>query len=325
MNMPAISVIIPIYNMERLMRKCIDSILRQTFKDIEILLIDDGSTDNSPTICDEYKKVDERIRVFHKSNGGLSETRNFGLDHSQGKYIIFADPDDWVDCDWLEAMYATAKETNADVVMSDIYFNDKFRQTYGSQKPSSLNHWDILADIVIGRVSGFTVTKLIRKECYISYDIRFPKGIYGCEDQYAMCKLFKNRVAVAYIEKAYYHYMFYGNTTLSRKYGSETYKMDLAIRKMFTDLFEDESLKELAFNSKSYAIVWRAFMFGSHVFSSADFVKNFGGYKTIIAKNGTSLLEKIFLTLSIRGLYYFARMVYGIMFDVKQIYKRIRC
>jgi glycosyltransferase involved in cell wall biosynthesis len=100
--MPTISVIVPIYNVEQYLCKCLDSILNQTFTDFELLLIDDGSPDKSGQICDEYAQKDSRIRVFHKENGGVSSARNFGLDNAQGKWIAFIDSDDWVDNTYLE-------------------------------------------------------------------------------------------------------------------------------------------------------------------------------------------------------------------------------
>jgi glycosyltransferase involved in cell wall biosynthesis len=102
MNMPVISVIVPVYNVEQYLCKCLDSILDQTFTDFELLLIDDGSPDRSGQICDEYAQKDSRIRVFHKENGGVSSARNLGLDNAKGKWIAFIDSDDWVDSTYLE-------------------------------------------------------------------------------------------------------------------------------------------------------------------------------------------------------------------------------
>lgn len=100
---PKISVIVPVYNVEKYLYRCIDSILAQTFTDFELLLIDDGSKDKSGEICDEYARKDKRLRVFHKENGGVSSARNVGLDNALGEYICFCDADDWVDVYWLKA------------------------------------------------------------------------------------------------------------------------------------------------------------------------------------------------------------------------------
>lgn len=99
---PKISVIVPVYNTEKYLHRCIDSILAQTFTDFELLLIDDGSKDNSGTICDEYAAKDSRVRVFHKENGGVSSARNLGLDNAKGEWISFVDSDDYTDSYFLE-------------------------------------------------------------------------------------------------------------------------------------------------------------------------------------------------------------------------------
>ncbi len=109
--MPEISIIVPVYNVENYIRRCIDSLLAQTFTDIEILLIDDGSKDTSGAICDEYALIDGRIRVIHKTNGGVSSARNVGLDNAAGTYIMFCDPDDYVELTWCERMYAAIEQS----------------------------------------------------------------------------------------------------------------------------------------------------------------------------------------------------------------------
>ena len=116
-NIPKISVIIPVYNTEKYLHRCIDSVLVQTFTDWEMLLIDDGSTDDSAIICDEYAAKDERIRVFHKENGGVSSARNLGLDHAQGEWITFVDSDDYIEENFLKSFDGNL---DADLVLGNI-------------------------------------------------------------------------------------------------------------------------------------------------------------------------------------------------------------
>lgn len=125
---PIISVIVPAYNAEKYLRRCIDSILAQTFTDFELLLIDDGSTDKSGEICDEYADKDARIRVFHKANGGVSSARNVGLDNALGEYICFCDADDWVDTHWLQGFI-------------EVYPNDLIVQGFCYKNPDQKN-WE---------------------------------------------------------------------------------------------------------------------------------------------------------------------------------------
>ena len=110
-----ISIVVPIYNVEKYLEKCINSIIIQTYKNIEIILVNDGSTDSSGKICDIYLKIDKRIKVVHKKNGGLSDARNVGIENAKGKYIAFIDSDDFLDSDFIEILYNLIIEYNADV------------------------------------------------------------------------------------------------------------------------------------------------------------------------------------------------------------------
>ena len=320
--MPIISVIVPIYNMEKLMRKCLDSILAQTFEDYECLLIDDGSKDGSPAICDEYATRDPRFKAFHKPNGGLSDARNYGLERAQGDYTIFFDPDDWVDVDCLKDMYTKEQETDADLVMCDLYYNDPYRQIYCKQEPTSLAHNDVLKDLIIGKVYGFTVTKLLRRSLYQQYELQYPIGMYGCEDQYTMCKLLKNDIKIAYLPKAYYHYMHYGNPTQSRRYDENTYLHDVKIRDMFVELLANTPYKQLAYDKKSKAIVARAFYFGNGVYDSKSYKERFISYSYLFEKE--KRIDTVFIFFSLKGHYRMARFVYGQLYKGKQLLKYIK-
>ncbi len=137
---PLVSVIVPVYNTEKYLRRCIDSILAQTFTDFELLLINDGSKDNSGAICDEYAKKDSRIRVFHKENGGVSTARNLGLNDAKGDYIIFLDADDyWYNSTFLQELYDKAIEYNLDIIRGgykavDESGEDLFERPYSKER-----------------------------------------------------------------------------------------------------------------------------------------------------------------------------------------------
>ena len=122
-----VSVIVPVYKVEKYLSKCLDSIVNQTYKNLEIILVDDGSPDNSGKICDEYAQKDSRIKVIHKENGGLSSARNAGLDIATGEYIAFADSDDSVHLDFVEKLYRAIKEENADIACCSVedFIEDK--------------------------------------------------------------------------------------------------------------------------------------------------------------------------------------------------------
>ena len=136
-NTKNISVIVPVYKAEKYLSRCVNSILGQTFSDFELILIDDGSPDKSGILCEEFAKKDARIRVIHQKNQGVSAARQKGLDNATGEYVIHADPDDWVEPDWLETLYLEAERTKADMVMCDferVYSDKTF---YCSQKNKS--------------------------------------------------------------------------------------------------------------------------------------------------------------------------------------------
>ena len=115
-----ISVIVPVYNTEKYLGRCVDSIINQTYTNLEIILVDDGSPDNSPAICDEYAKKDQRIKVIHKENGGLSSARNAGLDIAKGDFISFIDSDDWVEKDLFEVLVSLYGKTQAEIIASSF-------------------------------------------------------------------------------------------------------------------------------------------------------------------------------------------------------------
>ena len=126
--MPKVSVIVPIYGVEKYLRECVDSILNQTLKDIEIILIDDGGKDNCPQIIDEYAQKDERIVAIHKANGGYGQTCNVGLERATGEYVAIVEPDDYIDCKMYEDLYNIAKKYESDIVKSCFFDNLQSKQ-----------------------------------------------------------------------------------------------------------------------------------------------------------------------------------------------------
>ncbi len=320
--MPALSIIVPIYNMEKLMRRCIDSLLAQTFIDYELLLIDDGSKDGSWSICQEYARRDGRIRIFHKENGGLSDARNYGLDHAQGTYTIFADPDDWVSPEGLDRLYATAEATQADLTMCDLYREDEYSRHYVCQRPQSLKAEEVLKEL-FGNIQGYTWNKLIRRDVYTRFGIRYPKGIYGCEDQYTMAAILLHDVKIAYAPVAFYHYM-YNSSSLTRHYDERTYEMDMRVLEMFRTLLEGDEAQALAVRGKENAAFSRAFWNGRHYYSSAAFKKRFADFAPRVSSLNEMAVVRLCMSAACRGWYQPAVRVVFFLFHVKQVMKRMR-
>ena len=130
MNNPKISIIVPIYNAEKYLSRCLDSILSQTFCDFEVLLIDDGSTDMSSNICEQYGLKDNRFRIYHKKNEGVAVARQWGLDQAIGKFVIHVDSDDWLEPNMLQDMSLCIMNEDADILICDYYVNTNYNQMY---------------------------------------------------------------------------------------------------------------------------------------------------------------------------------------------------
>lgn len=162
-----ISVIVPVYNVEKYIDKCINSIINQTYKNLEIILVDDGSPDNCGNICDEYSKKDNRIIVIHKENGGVSSARNIGIKNAKGKWITFVDSDDWIENDYVEKLSKIGIQNKAEVVLcgyNRIYNNDK-QPINAIGEIKDYNSYEYLIKTLNPQTGfGFCHMKLIKKE-----------------------------------------------------------------------------------------------------------------------------------------------------------------
>lgn len=238
-----ISIIIPIYNAENYLHRCIDSILNQTFRDFEALLVDDGSPDRSGEICEYYAKQDDRIRVFHKKNGGVSDARQYGLDKAGGEYTIHIDPDDWIEANMLEEMYAKADQEKADMLIVDFYNENPLGQLYVTQKPTKEDCNFVLHDMFDGKLWGSLWNKFIRKSCYEKYNVKFPKDINLWEDLFVCCSLLQNPLKVSYLSKAFYHYDNISNKgSFVRKISLKSIYWQDAFIKSFSNIMTSEEL-----------------------------------------------------------------------------------
>ena len=206
-NSPVISVVVPVYNAEKYLRRCLESIKSQSFTDFEIILIDDGSPDDSGAICDEYAEIDSRFKVIHQSNGGVSVARQTGLDAANGEYVIHADPDDWVETDWLQLMIEKVLLDDADIALCDfdrLYSNKKVEHYY--ENPFRNQGKDIEEQLLSGELWGGCINKLVRRELFINNNIRFIPSMTMWEDLYVSCRLFMLHPKVTYVPRVLYHY-----------------------------------------------------------------------------------------------------------------------
>lgn len=223
--MPIISVILPVFNMEKYIDRCVNSVIGQSFSDWELILVDDGSTDGSGNICDEYAKKDSRIRVIHKKNGGVASARQIGTDEAEGKYSIHCDADDWIDSNMLENMYSEAQKEDADIVVSNFYYNYSNDRECLYKVKVPLVAQDFIKEILYGNSFGGLCHKLIRHSLYKKYNIRYIEGVNYCEDVLVLAQLLKNDLHIRYIDKAYYHYCLENEDSITRNYTLKTYLM----------------------------------------------------------------------------------------------------
>ena len=211
MNSPKISIIVPVYKVEKYLRRCLDSIVAQTFTDWECILIDDGSPDNSGRICDEYAEKDKRFRVFHQENVGVSAARNKGLDEARGEWIGFVDSDDWIEKNMYEYLYNDAIETKADVVVCGFRGQHKKR----IKRMCGTEEAQILLFSTKG-FGGFSFLRLVAAE--MIGNVRYDTSVKYLEDVKFFYELFKKCKATYWDNEPLYNY-FQREDSVTHKYG----------------------------------------------------------------------------------------------------------
>lgn len=220
-NKPVISVIVPVYNVEKYLDKCVNSVCAQTFRDIEILLVDDGSKDRSGRMCDAYALTDNRIRVIHKENGGLSDARNRGIEEACGSCLAFIDGDDYIEPDMMEMLYNNLCKEDADVSMCGIYseYADRIKRVYPKDEYLVLSGVQAAGLVLEGnKVSVNAVNKLYKKEVFA--DIRFPVGKLS-EDAFIMVKLLAGVRRVVLDTRPKYYYVHREDSITTSNYKSK--------------------------------------------------------------------------------------------------------
>ncbi len=215
-----VSIIVPVYNAEKYIRQCLDSVLAQTFTAWEAILVDDGSTDRSGQICDEYATRDSRFRVIHQPNGGVSVARQTGIDNATGEYTIHCDPDDWMESTMLEEMVGIAEATGSDMVICDYYSDTRYERTYGSQNlPLRPKAEDILRMLLLQQLHGSCCNKLVKRACYRGIGF-YPSHISIFEDLLHNIRILSQEggkdLKITYFSHALYHYRIDSATSICR-------------------------------------------------------------------------------------------------------------
>lgn len=246
--MNLISVIVPIYNVENYLAKCLDSIVNQTYTNLEIILINDGSTDNSQKIANEYALQDLRIKLINKENGGLSDARNGGLEIFKGDYIVFVDSDDWIAGDMLKHLFDEMVNTQSEIVECAVFYvyGDRNVSNSKTSYKAEYTREDALKELINGGVFQTHVwNKLYKKE--VIADIKFPKGKIN-EDEFWTHQVFANAKKIAYFPKPMYHYLqrensIMGTYSLRKLNGVEgMFERMLFMKKNFPNLYLDSKI-----------------------------------------------------------------------------------
>lgn len=247
-----ISIVVPVYNAEKYLEQCLNSIQNQTYKNFEVILVNDGSMDHSESICMDFVKVDTRFKYFTKENGGASSARNFGLDNVTGDYITFIDADDWVDENHLEVLINNIKENNSDMAVSSIkkfdnVSNFEFR-VYSKQEKYLLNYnklnreeFLVILPKLIHASNSYkiAVSKLFKKE--LVTDVRFDESIIYGEDLDFFFKLYNKVNSISYVDEVTYIYRLHDERS-SSKFGQLHMEQELAIYKKMYERIEELGL-----------------------------------------------------------------------------------
>ncbi len=245
-SLPLISIIVPVYNVRVYLRKCLDSICGQTYKNLEIVVVDDGSTDGSGEICDEYAQLDNRVKVIHQSNAGQSAARNKALSIAQGDFFGFVDSDDWVDKDMYEFLHNLIVESDADIAICSHYIEQqgKTRVRYSSGEKTVFSRDEAIRALVVDkRVRNYLWDKLFKSKLFNG--IRFPeKQIF--EDIAVSYRLFYNTHQVVMQDSPRYHYLTHGkSTTHGRLYNPQNeYVLFLTVYQQVKFVYEKRILDQ---------------------------------------------------------------------------------
>lgn len=264
MDQELISIIVPIYKVEKELDKCVQSLIHQTYEKIEIILVDDGSPDNCPKLCDEYAKKDYRIKVIHKKNGGLSEARNFGLDSATGKYILYVDSDDYIELDACERLLEGVSK-DVDFVVGAC--REISKQNISYQKHTNIKPKTIYdsKDFVIASIKKFewyapAWLNLYKREFLLKNNLYYKVG-YLFEDIEMLPRMFLAASKVSYIDYPFYNYVIRENSIMTSDNTQEKVKMSLYIYDYWMEIIK--GLSDIEYKRWLYGILIKLYMWNA--------------------------------------------------------------
>ena len=318
---PLISVIVPIYKVEEYLSRCVDSIINQTYKNLEIILVDDGSPDNCPKICDDYAKVDSRIKVIHKKNGGLSNARNAGMKVATGEYISFIDSDDYISLDFINVLYDTIVSVNSDIVECNVvkfYEDNHFDEYNDDLKVKNYNTVDGLSSLISEHPFKQHVwNKLYRSD--LVFDVPFAVGKLN-EDEFWTYQIFGRAKKVTKINKTMYYYFQRESSIMGERYN---------IRRL--DALEGINNRCLYINKNfpSLSLKAKLSLYGACMFAYQSVLKYSKGKEKKIAlrkintyrkKANVSLNDISFAETSLRKYYYLSKISFYLCCKFRSVF-----
>lgn len=256
-----ISVMVPVYNTSKYLVQCLESILKQSLKEIEIICVNDGSTDNSLEILEKYAEKDKRIIIVNKLNGGLTSARNAALEKAKGEYCINIDSDDWIEQDYLKTLYEKAKKDKLDIVISDIIVDSskekKIRKDLEIESSEFLNGAKYLEKVYTINFLGYTWNKLIKRNLYIENNIWYNEEIFLLEDIEALGRVAYYAKKIGKINKAFYHYRISennGSKNIIFKHLPDTLKCFKSLEEFYRK-HKEEKLRNLIIRRKNLRLI----------------------------------------------------------------------
>lgn len=304
-KVPEISIVVAVYKAEAYIRRCLDSILAQTFTDYEVIMVDDGSPDRSGEICEEYARRDPRFKVVHKENGGVGSARKVGMEHSRGRYSSHIDPDDWVEPTFLELLHKAAEENNADMAICNVVkeYGDRKEICYPmeSRKDALPLLKDGIYAIFDAFYGSFLLNKLIRMDIYKDNDIVFASELRLSEDTEVYFRIVNHSEKICYISNILYHYDKYSNKfSITENYGwNSWFVMD---RFRFIKRISG-SLSEREFNKIIGLTAHEIFYYDqNYTFSNKEFRNTFSPYLNGILKSDIEIWKKYNILMTMIGL-----------------------
>jgi glycosyltransferase involved in cell wall biosynthesis len=240
-----LSIIVPVYNAEKFLDKCLESLKNQTIKDIEIILVNDGSTDNSLEICNKYAQNDSRIKVLTQKNSGQSKARNVGIDNSNGEYIAFTDSDDWVDLDYYGKLVEACEKHDAEVACASIIRERKYSKKYRMKYTEELSVTDEQEKIDVARVPNmcYVSNKVYKKALLERLNLRFIEGMFFEDvDFVTRAVYFSNKLVT--VPNTFYHYWTNFNSTVKTMRKNDKKCADaLRSKELLLKFFREHNLK----------------------------------------------------------------------------------